>query len=803
MITNYFNNKESFKKEFINRLERTYAVKFNSSSLLQKYETIASMVRDSISDDWFNTKEKVRDNQVKKVYYFSMEFLMGRLFTNNIMNLGYRKVVEDSLNELELDYNEIENKEYDIALGTGGLGRLAACFLDSLASLGYAGNGNGLRYRYGMFEQKIVDGYQTERPEKWLNFGNMWEVRRDDLVQYVKFGGRIRTFYKDGKPMFIHKDAEIVKAVPYDIPIIGDRNGIINTLRIWSSEVADYIPIDKTQIQYYNDTLAITDWLYPDDSNDDGKTLRLKQQYFLSSAGVQHAVNQHRKRHGDLKDLNKYVVFHINDTHPTLVIPELMRVLIDEENMEWEQAWEITTKTCAYTNHTILVEALERWPLRIFKPLLPRIYQIIEEISRRNKKELIIKFGDTPGLPEKLAIIGDNEIRMAHLCLNGSFSVNGVAELHTKILKEVEMKEFNEFYPNKFNNKTNGITHRRWLYHSNPELTDILNSLLEEDWVSNINSIEKLLMFKDDESMLNKIYEMKQKRKKVLAETILAKEGISLDINSIFDVQVKRLHEYKRQLLNALHIMYLYNKLKEDENFRKDFYPQTFIFGAKAAPSYHMAKKIIKLINSISSKVNSDNDVNKYIKVVFVENYNVSYAELIMPSADISEQISTASKEASGTGNMKLMMNGAVTIGTLDGANVEIRDLVGDDNIFIFGMTAEEVNNMYVKGGYDPREVIRENDDLHKVLKQLVNNHFEEAGHEFQDIYNNLLLKDPFFVIKDFDSYVKVQKDINKAYKNREKWLKMSLTNIAKSGYFSTDRTIQEYIDEIWHLDKI
>lgn len=804
-MANVFANKKVFKETFQTRVEQIYGIKFEESTPHQRYYTLGTLVREYISSNWIETNEAIVEGQHKQVYYFSMEFLMGRLLTNNIMNLGIRPVIEAGMNELNIDLNELEKIEADAGLGNGGLGRLAACFMDSIASLGLPGHGNGLRYRYGFFEQKIIDGYQVEVPDKWLQRGYVWEVRKSNESVEIPFYGDVRVERIEERDVYTHVPAEYVRAVPYDVPIVGDitnGNKTVNTLRLWSSEPTekDY-PEHISAVEYEKGVRNISEFLYPDDSTTEGKVLRLKQQYFFVAAGVRWAVRQHKETYGTLDNFHEKNVLHINDTHPALIVPELMRILIDEEGYDWDQAWYITQHSCAYTNHTILAEALEKWPVRLFQPLLPRIYMITEEINRRYCLDLLNRYPNQPQKVAELAIIGYDQVRMAHLAIVGSFSINGVAQLHTDILTHIEMKDFYDMYPERFNNKTNGITHRRWLLHCNPELTKILDEQIGTDYHTNTFELAKFEEKIKDKKVQAQIEKMKHARKQALSERIQKEQGVVLDPNSIFDIQVKRLHAYKRQLLNAMHIMYLYNRLKEDEGFKASFHPQSFIFGAKAASGYYFAKKVIKLINSIAEKVNNDPDTCDLLKVVFVENYNVTYAELIMPAADLSEQISTASKEASGTGNMKFMMNGAMTIGTMDGANVEIHELVGDDNSFIFGLSADEVNDYYQNGGYNPWDLYNSDSRIRRVLDQLVNGFLTPDTEEFRDIFNAVTHNgDEYFVLKDFDAYVRAQERANQTYKNREKWIQMSMINIARSGKFSSDRTIQEYADQIWNL---
>ena len=793
-----FKNQENFKNAFINRLEKKYAIPFKESSLRQQYHTLGELVFEAISEPWLKTKQAYQNHPRKEVHYFSMEFLMGRLITNNINNLGLRDTVEKGLKSLKLDLNALEHFEADAGLGNGGLGRLAACFLDSIASLGYAGHGNGIRYRYGLFEQGIENGYQVEKPDDWLKEQYVWEVRVEEEAVDIPFGGY--TTFENGKAKYVPN--EYIKAVPYDIPIVGNKNDVINYLRLWNAEPTKVYPKDVHAFEYDHEIRRISGFLYPDDTTREGKILRIKQQYFFSAAGIRSILKKHYERYETFKNLSEVKVFQINDTHPSLMIPEMMRILVDEYEISWDEAWSITTKTCAYTNHTILAEALEKWPVSIFQPVLPRIYQIIEEINRRYCEWLLNDKKLSHDKVRELAIIADGQVRMAHLAIVGSFSVNGVAALHTKIIKTIEMKDFHELYPNKFNNKTNGITHRRWLKHINPELSKILDKV-SDDWEFNPQELEKLAEKAHLKTYQNQIATMKRKKKVALAKRIEKEQGIVLDPDSIFDVQVKRLHEYKRQLMNALHIMMVYNRLKTDPAFKENYVPHSFIFGAKAASGYYYAKKIIKLINTIAHKVNQDPMTNTHLKVVFVENYNVTYAEQIIPACDLSEQISTASKEASGTGNMKFMMNGAMTIGTMDGANVEIHELVGDDNIVIFGMDADEVNRQNREATYNPLDVYQSEPELATVIDQLTSGFFGNVDrNEFREIRDRLLGRDEYYVLKDIIAYQKAHEKANELYKDREYWLKMSMINIAKSGYFSSDRTIQQYIDDIWHLEK-
>ncbi len=797
-MNNFFKDENTFITEFNSRIEKRYIVKIKDASIRQKYHVLGEMVSEVIADNWLATNQYLKEHDLKEVHYFSMEFLMGRLITNNIMNLGLRDVIEKGFKSEKIDINEIEDYEADAGLGNGGLGRLAACFLDSIASLKYPGFGNGIRYRYGLFEQKIEDGYQIEKPDDWLKDGYVWEIRRDEETVNIPFGGYVA--FEAGKAVYYPN--EIIKAVPYDVPIVGNDNLVVTSLRLWNAEPTNKYPETMDAFTYDTSIRNISGFLYPDDATKEGKILRLKQQYFFSAAGVKSILDKHYQKYQTFYNLPEKLVFQINDTHPSLIIAELMRLLVDDHLISWDDAWEITTKTCAYTNHTILAEALEQWPVDIFAPVLPRIYQIIEEINRRFCAMLIEK-DYSQELINKLAIIAHDRVRMAHLAIVGSFSVNGVAALHTEILKNIEMKDFNLLYPHKFNNKTNGITHRRWLLHSNPELAKILD-MVSTNWVKDPNELENLLVKAKTKKYQKLVKDMKLKKKKALAARIYKEQGIILDPTSIFDIQVKRMHEYKRQLMNALHIMYLYNKLKTDKTFKENYYPHSFIFGAKAASGYYYAKLIIKLINTIASKVNNDQETNELLKVVFVENYNVTYAEQIMPACDLSEQISTASKEASGTGNMKFMMNGALTLGTLDGANVEIAELVGKDNIFIFGLTSDEVNQMNKEGNYHPLDIYNQNSDLKLVIDQLTNGFFEDVKEdEFKEIKDKLLREDRYYVLTDFEGYKQAHEKANEYYKDQAKWNESCIINIAKSGYFSSDRTITQYANEIWHIKKM
>jgi starch phosphorylase len=805
-------NKDSFKGDFKKKIENMFGMELKDSSKLQKYVALGSLIKDYSTENWIKTNKTYKEQGDKQVYYFSMEFLIGRLLKSNLINLGIEEQCAVALKELDIDFNELEEVEADAGLGNGGLGRLAACFLDSMASLGVPGHGCGIRYRYGLFEQKIVDGYQVEIPDNWLKEANVWETRKDNKSIIVKFGGNIVSEMKNGRLNFQQENYTAVKAVPYDTPVIGYKNNTVNNLRLWSAEMVEsdeefdfcsFSKGDYGRAQSYKSSIeSISQILYPDDSHTEGKILRLKQQYFLVSAGLQSILRSYKNGEKSIHDLDKYVSIHINDTHPSMAVAELMRILVDEDELTWDEAWRITTNTMSYTNHTILSEALEKWDINIFKDLLPRVYSIIKEIDRRFKEEILQKHPNDWGKVNNMAIIHDGKVRMANLAIVGGHSVNGVAKLHTEILRNRELADFNRFYPNKFNNKTNGITHRRWLIQSNPKLTEAINESIGRGWVNEPKQLVSLLKYAKNENFKEKIYNIKKENKEVFANHVAEKYGVKIDPSSIFDVQVKRLHAYKRQVMNLMSIVHLYNTLKENPNM--DIVPRTFFFGAKASPSYYLAKETIKLINTVAYKINNDKSVNDKIKIVFLENYRVSLAEKIIPCADLSEQISTASKEASGTGNMKFMMNGAVTIATLDGANVEIRDAVGDDNIVTFGMTAEEVMNHEKYGGYCSRDYYNDDMRIKAIIDGIMGGQFGASNNEFNNIYNSLInYNDEYFVLKDFDSYVKAQDKVNELYKNRSKWMEMSITNIAHSGIFSSDNTIKEYANEIWNTKTI
>lgn len=774
---------------------------FSESSERDHYQTLGIMIREFVSHDWIKTNERYLAAKGKQVYYLSIEYLLGKLLRQNLINLGIEETVEAGLRDLGIDLSNLEELESDAGLGNGGLGRLAACFLDSLASLNLPGHGHGIRYKHGLFEQKIVDGYQVELPEQWLRSGNVWEVRKADLAVKIPFWGKVEGRTENGRLIFQHLNAETVTAVPHDMPVIGYNSDTVNTLRLWNAEPSQF-PFHEDILKYKRETESVSEFLYPDDTHDEGKILRLKQQYFLVSASIQSIIKTYRKQHGNLKELHQHVCIHINDTHPVLAIPELMRILIDEEGFDWDQAWYITRHTISYTNHTTLSEALEKWPIRIFQPLLPRIYMLVEEINEQFCGELWDQYTGDWDRIAKLAIIADGYVKMAHLAIVGSFSVNGVAKLHTEILKTREMNQFYQLFPEKFNNKTNGIAHRRWLLKGNPDLSALITESIGPSWTHAPSDLVQLLKYENDTSFMDKLLKIKRDNKEVLAGVIQTQNGITVDSSAIFDVQVKRLHAYKRQLLKVLHIMYLYNRIKEDSSF--SMVPRVFIFGAKASPGYYYAKKIIKLINTVAEKVNNDPAIGDKMKVVFLENYRVSLAEKVFPAADLSEQISTASKEASGTGNMKFMINGALTVGTMDGANIEIHELVGDENIFTFGLSADEVLHYYQHGGYQSIEYYHHDSRIRQAVDQLVNGFFPGVYNEFEPIFDSLLEEnDQYFVLKDFASYADTQKKIGETFRNQQVWQKKCLINIAHAGYFSSDRTIKEYADHIWGIKSL
>ena len=809
--------KDVFKRDVRNNVKTLFRKEVEEATPQQLFQAVSYAVKEAIIDDWLATQKQYEKDDPKTVYYMSMEFLLGRALGNNLINMTAYKEVKEALEEMGIDLNVIEDQEPDPALGNGGLGRLAACFLDSLATLGYASYGCGIRYRYGMFKQKIRDGYQVEAPDNWLKDGNPFELRRPEYAKEVRFGGNIRVEYDEtGKTHFVQENYESVMAIPYDYPIVGYGNHIVNTLRIWDAEAIVDFQLDSFDrgdyhkaVEQENLAKNIVEVLYPNDNHIAGKELRLKQQYFFVSASIQAAITKFKKKHGDISKLPEKVTFQMNDTHPTVAVAELMRILLDEENLGWNEAWDITTKCCAYTNHTIMAEALEKWPIDLFSRLLPRIYQIIQEIDRRFIAQVRAQYPGNEEKVKKMAILMDGQVKMAHLAIVAGYSVNGVAKLHTEILKNQELKDFYQMMPEKFNNKTNGITQRRFLMHANPLLADwVTEKLGTKEWITDLSKMSGLKEWMDDEEALKEFMTIKFKNKERLAAYIKEHNGVEVDPRSIFDVQVKRLHEYKRQLLNILHVMYLYNQIKEHPEM--SFYPKTYIFGAKASAGYIRAKEIIKLINSVADVINNDRSINGKLKVVFIEDYRVSNAELIFAAADISEQISTASKEASGTGNMKFMMNGAPTLGTMDGANVEIVDEVGIDNAFIFGLSADEVINYEQNGGYNPYDIYNNDPDIHRVVDQMVDGTYSNGDTEmYRDLYNSLLNNqggsraDMYFILKDFRSYADAQARAMEAYKDKEKWAKMALKNTACCGKFSADRTIQEYVDDIWHLDHV
>ena len=809
-------NKEAFIEDVKENVKNLYRKTLDEASQQEIFQAVSYTVKDVIIDDWLATQKAFDKQDPKMVYYMSMEFLMGRALGNNMINLKMYKEVKEALEEIGLNLDEIEDQEPDPALGNGGLGRLAACFMESLATLGYAAYGCGIRYRYGMFKQKIKDGFQVEVPDNWLKNGYPFELRRPEYSYEVKFGGYVRAeVTEEGKTRFIQENYQSVLAVPYDMPIVGYGNHVVDTLMIWDAEPMECFELDSFDkgdyhkaVEQENLARNLVEVLYPNDNHIAGKELRLKQQYFFVSASVQRALARYKKHHDDIHKLPEKVTFQLNDTHPTVAVAELMRILLDEEGLSWDEAWEITTKTCAYTNHNIITDALEKWPIEIFSSLLPRIYQIVEEINRRFILQIQAEFPGDNGKVARMAIVYDGQVKMAHLAIAAGYSVNGVAKLHTEILKNEQLHDFYELFPQKFNNKTNGITQRRFLMHGDPLLADWVSEHIGDDWITNLAHIEKMAIYATDKKAQQEFMNIKYQNKLRLAKYIKEHNGIEVDPRSIFDVQVKRLHEYKRQLLNILHVMYLYNELKEHPDM--DFYPRTFIFGAKAAAGYKNAKLTIKLINNVADVINNDRSINGKIKVVFIEDYRVSIAEWIFAAADVSEQISTASKEASGTGNMKFMLNGALTLGTMDGANVEIVEEVGKENAFIFGMSSDEVIAHERNRDYDPMQIFNTDQDIRKVLMQLINGFYSPNDPElFRDLYNSLLntqctqFADTYFILKDFRSYAEAQKRVMEAYKDEEGWAKSAILNIAHAGKFSSDRTIQEYVDDIWHLDKI
>lgn len=808
-------DKDTLKKEIINNLKTLYRKDVSEATLQMIYQAVAYAVKDDVIDSWLATQKAYDKADAKRVYYLSMEFLVGRALGNTMLALKEEQVIREAVEELGFDLTEIEDEERDPALGNGGLGRLAACFLDSLSTLNYPAYGCGIRYHYGMFRQKIENGYQKEIPDEWLKDGYPFEIKRDEHACEVKFGGYVTTRMENGEPRFYQENYQSVRAIPYDLPVVGYGNHIVNTLRIWDAEATTRFRLDsfdrgdyQRAVEEQNLARTISEVLYPNDNHYSGKELRLKQQYFFISASLQTAVKKFLQTHDDIKKLPDYCVFQMNDTHPTVAVPELMRILMDEQGLGWEEAWEITGKACAYTNHTIMTEALEKWPIELFSRLLPRIYQIVEEINRRFLLAIEHKFPGDQARKDRMAIIHDGQVRMAFMACAASFSINGVAKIHTEILKEQTLRDFYEFSPEKFNNKTNGITQRRFLLHANPLLADWITERIGDKWITDLSEVKKLGVYVEDEKSRQEYMNIKYKNKLRLANYILEHNGIVVDPRSIFDVQVKRLHEYKRQLMNILHVMYLYNKIKDNPNM--PFYPHTFIFGAKAAAGYHRAKLTIKLINAVADVINNDASINGKIKVVFIEDYCVSSAELIFAAADVSEQISTASKEASGTSNMKFMLNGAPTLGTMDGANIEIVHEVGEENAFIFGMSAEEVIQLEKNGGYNPMDIFNADQEIRRVLMQLINGYYSPDDPErFRDIYNSLLTgsngdrPDVYFILKDFRAYAEAHERVDKAYADEENWAKMCLRNTAAAGPFSSDRTIEEYVRDIWHLKKV
>ena len=802
-------DKEGFKKEVITNVKTLYRRPIEEATPQQVFQAVSYAVKDDIIDRWIATHKEYEKKNVKTVYYLSMEFLMGRALGNNLINLTYYDAVKEALDELGFDLNLIEDQEPDAALGNGGLGRLAACFLDSLATLGYPAYGCGIRYRYGMFKQAIKDGYQIELPDDWLKDGNPFEIKRPEYAVEVKFGGYVRVENRDGRNYFIQDGYQTVRAVPYDVPVVGYGNNVVNTLRIWDAEADQEFCLDsfdkgeyEKAVEQQNLAKTIVEVLYPNDNHYAGKELRLRQQYFFISASVQRAILKFKEKNSDIHNLPDKVTFQMNDTHPTVAVAELMRILMDEEGLEWDDAWDITTRTCAYTNHTIMAEALEKWPIELFSRLLPRIYQIVEEINRRFVLKIQSMYPGNQDKVKNMAILYDGQVKMAHLAIAGSYSVNGVAALHTKILEERELKDFYEMRPEQFNNKTNGITQRRFLLHGNPLLASWITDKIGDEWIVKLSNLKKLKVYATDEKYQQEFMNIKYQNKIRLANYIKEHNGVDVDPRSIFDVQVKRLHEYKRQLLNILHVMYQYNELKTNPSY--DMYPTTYIFGAKASAGYKRAKLIIKLINSVADVINNDASIKGKIKVVFIENYRVSNAELIFAAADVSEQISTASREASGTGNMKFRLNGAVTLGTMDGANVEIVEEVGEENAVIFGLRAEEVMKYEREGGYNPKDIYNNDAAVRTVLTQLINGMYSSDDPDrFRDLYDSLINEDVYFILKDFASYVEAHRKIDTLYRDEKNWAKMVMLNTACAGKFSSDRTIEEYAKEIWNLKKV
>ena len=809
-------DKDEFKKSVADNLKVLYRKTVDEADKQQIFQAVSYSVKDIIMDRWLATQKTYEKEDVRTVVYMSMEFLMGRALGNNMINLTVYKDIKEALDEMGLDLNVIEDQEPDAALGNGGLGRLAACFLDSLATLGYPAYGCGIRYRYGMFKQQIKDGYQIEVPDNWLKDGNPFEIKRPEYSYEVKFGGYVRCYKdEDGRDKFVQEDYRSVIAVPYDMPVVGYGNNVVNTLIIWDAEPVNTFNLESFNkgdyhkaIEQENLAKNIVEVLYPNDNHYAGKELRLKQQYFFVSASIQRAIAKYKKTNSDIRKFHEKYVFQLNDTHPTVTVAELMRILMDEAGLDWEEAWEVTTHCCAYTNHTIMAEALEKWPIELFSRLLPRVYQIVEEINRRFVEELKVKYPGNQDKIRKMAVIYDGQVKMANLAIVAGFSVNGVAKLHTEILEKQELKDFYEMFPEKFNNKTNGITQRRFLLHGNPLLADWITGKIGDDWITDLSHLSRLKVYVDDEKCQREFMQIKYQNKLRLAKYIKENNGVEVDPRSVFDVQVKRLHEYKRQLLNILHVMYLYNQLKANPDL--DIPAQTFIFGAKAAAGYKIAKLTIKLINNVADVVNNDPAIKGRLKVVFIENYRVSNAEIIFAAADVSEQISTASKEASGTGNMKFMLNGALTLGTMDGANVEIVQEVGEDNAVIFGLTSDEVIRYENEGGYDPMEIFNNDQDVRTVLMQLINGEYcRENPEMFRDIYNSLLHNDggrradTYFILKDFRAYADAHRKMLDKYKDEKGWAKSAMLNVACAGKFSSDRTIEEYVRDIWKLDKV
>ncbi len=810
-------DKEQFKKRVAYNVKTLYRKTIEEANMQQVFQGVSYAVKDIVIDQWLETQKVYEEQDVKTVYYMSMEFLMGRALGNMMINITYYKEIKEALEELGFDINAIEDEEPDAALGNGGLGRLAACFLDSLSTLGYPAYGCGIRYKSGMFKQKIKDGYQVEVPDNWLKDGNPFEVKRNEYATEVRFGGHVRSYVDEetGKTKFVHENYRAVLAIPFDMPIVGYGNNVVNSLRIWDAQ-----PINSFNLQEFNkgdyykaieeENLAkqIVEVLYPNDNHYAGKELRLKQQYFFVSASVQTAIRKYKEKHDDIKKFYEKVVFQLNDTHPTVAVAELMRILMDEEGLNWDEAWEVTRKTCAYTNHTIMAEALEKWPIELFSQLLPRVYQIIEEINKRFVEEIRAKYPDNQEKVRKMAILYDGQVKMANLAIVAGFSVNGVAKLHTEILMKQELRDFYEMMPEKFNNKTNGITQRRFLLHGNPLLADWITDKISDKWITDLSQLKELVPYASDEKYQKEFMEIKYQNKLRLAKYVLEHNNVVIDPDSIFDVQVKRLHEYKRQFLNILHVMYLYNELKAGR--MQDMEKRTFIFGAKAASGYIRAKQTIKLINQVADTINNDESINGKLKVVFIENYRVSNAEIIFAAADVSEQISTASKEASGTGNMKFMLNGAITLGTMDGANVEIVKEVGEENAVIFGLSSDEVIRYENEGGYNPVDIYNSDEAIRKVVNQLVDGTYSNGDPDmFRDLYNSLLntyssgKADTYFILKDFRSYADAHVEIDKKYKNKSEWAKSAMLNTALSGKFSSDRTIEDYVKDIWHLEKV